>query len=45
MLAAYERDANVYTHVTLADTDADGAQEIYAVYGDGRVAALEYQSP
>lgn len=32
----------IWTHPTLADTDGDGADEIYVVYGDGRVAALEY---
>lgn len=32
----------VWTHPTVADTDGDGAAEVYVTYGDGRVAALEY---
>lgn len=40
--ATYERDASVYTHVTLADLDADGKAEVYVPYGDGRVVALEF---
>ena len=52
VLATYERspppwdfDAStaVWTRATLADTDGDGEEEIYVVYGDGRVAALEYR--
>jgi hypothetical protein len=40
--ATYERDASVYTHVTLADLDDDGRDEVYVPYGDGRVVALEF---
>lgn len=42
--ASYSRDAAVYTHATLADTDGDGTQEVYVVYGDGRAVALTVQS-
>lgn len=42
--ARYERDAAIYTHATLADTDGDGTQEVYVVYGDGRAVALTVQS-
>ena len=40
--ATYERDASVYTHVTLADLDDDGRDEVYVPYGDGRVVALQF---
>lgn len=40
VLATYERDSTVYTHVTLADLDGDGADEIHVPYGDGRVVSL-----
>ena len=40
--ATYERDASVYTHVTLADLDDDGRAEVYVPYGDGRVVALQF---
>ena len=40
--ATYERDASVYTHVTLADLDDDGRAEVYVPYGDGRVVALAF---
>jgi outer membrane protein assembly factor BamB len=42
--ARYERDAAIYTHATLADTDGDGTQEVYVVYGDGTAVALTVQS-
>jgi len=37
--AASRRDASVYTHPTLADTDGDGRDEVYVLFGDGRVGA------
>ena len=52
-LAAYERPrppwdlgepVPVWERPTLADTDGDGAAEVYVMYGDGRVAALEYEA-
>lgn len=36
---ASRRDASVYTHPTLADTDDDGRDEVYLQFGDGRVGA------
>lgn len=42
LLAAYERDVPVYTHATLADVDADAADEVFVMYADGRVVALDY---
>lgn len=42
--ARYSRDVPIYTHATLADTDGDGTQEVYVVYGDGRAVALTAQS-
>ncbi|WP_255198672.1 PQQ-binding-like beta-propeller repeat protein [Halorarius litoreus] len=42
--ARYDRDAAIYTHATLADTDGDGTQEVYVVYGDGRAVALTVHS-
>lgn len=36
----YRREVAIWTHPTLADTDADGIDEIYVIYGDGRVVAL-----
>lgn len=44
VLATYARDAAIYTHATLADTDGDGAEELYVMYGDGTVAALSVSS-
>ena len=50
-LATYERPrplwefgepVPVWERPTLADVDEDGAAEVYVMYGDGRVAALEY---
>lgn len=43
VLASYGRDASVYTHATLADTDGDGAEEVYVMYGDGTAVALTAQ--
>ncbi|WP_255151837.1 PQQ-binding-like beta-propeller repeat protein [Halorarius halobius] len=40
---SYERDGAVFTHATLADTDGDGTEEIYVVYGDGTAVALAVQ--
>lgn len=42
VLASYERSVPIWTHVKLADIDDDGNSEILAVYGDGRVVALDY---
>jgi outer membrane protein assembly factor BamB len=42
VLATYEREGTLYTHVTLADLDTDGSAEVYVPYGDGRVVALVY---
>ncbi|GKZ15763.1 PQQ-like beta-propeller repeat protein [Haladaptatus sp. T7] len=42
VLASYERNVPIWTHVKLADIDGDGNQEILAVYGDGRVVAMDY---
>ena len=39
---SFDDSPSVWTRATLADTDGDGRQEIYVVYGDGRVAKLEY---
>lgn len=44
MLASYGRDAALFTHATLADTDSDGRKEVYVVYGDGVAVALSAQS-
>lgn len=44
ILASYHRDASVYTHATLADTDGDGVQEVLVMYGDGTAVALSVQS-
>lgn len=44
VLATYERDAPVWTHATLADTTGDGTDEIYVMYGDGRVVSLAYEA-
>ena len=35
-----ERDVPIWEHPRLADTDGDGVDEIYVMYGDGRVVAL-----
>jgi outer membrane protein assembly factor BamB len=43
ILAAYDRDAAVFTHPTLSDTDGDGTSEIYVMYGDGRAVSLTYE--
>ena len=44
LLATYERDIPVYTHATLEDTDGDAAEEIFVMYADGRVVALDYEA-
>ncbi|MFB9808233.1 PQQ-binding-like beta-propeller repeat protein [Haladaptatus pallidirubidus] len=44
VLATYERSVTIYTHPTLADLNGDGAEEIYVIYGDGRVVSLSYES-
>jgi hypothetical protein len=44
ILASHERDASVYTHATVADTDGHGAGDVYVIYGDGTVAALSVQN-
>lgn len=36
----YHRDVAIWTHPTLADTNADGILEVYVMYSDGRVVAL-----
>lgn len=38
--AQYSRDVPIWTNVRLADLDRDGVQEVYLVYGDGRVVRL-----
>ena len=40
----WETDAStaLWTRATLADTDGDGAEEVFVIYGDGRVVALTY---
>jgi len=43
VLATYRRDAAVYTHTTLADTDGDGRQEVYVLDGDGTAVASAVQ--
>ncbi len=44
VLATYDRDALLYTHATLSDTDGDGAAEMFVPYGDGRAVSLSYRS-
>lgn len=41
VLDTYKREVSIFSHPQLADTDGDGVQEIYVMYGDGRVVALE----
>lgn len=41
VLDTYEREVPIYTNPRLADTDGDGVQEIYVMYSDGRVVALQ----
>lgn len=43
-LAAHERAVPVWTYPVLADLDGDPDDEILVTYGDGRVAALEYEA-
>lgn len=40
VIGTYDREVSIFTHATLADTDDDGAAEVYVMYGDGRVVAL-----
>jgi outer membrane protein assembly factor BamB len=42
--ATYERNVPIYVHPTVANTDNDRAAELYAIYGDGRVVALSYET-
>lgn len=42
VLASYERNVPIWTHVKLADIDGDRGREILTMYGDGRVVALDY---
>lgn len=43
VLGTYAREQPIYTHPTLADTDGDGDDEAYVMYGDGRVVALDWE--
>ncbi len=43
-LASYERDVPVWAPATLGDVDGDDEEEILAIYGDGRVVALNYEA-
>lgn len=43
-LASYHRDADIWVHPTVADVDSDGRDEVYVMYGDGRVVALTYST-
>lgn len=38
------RDIAAYAHPVLADTDRDGDSEIFVMYADGRVVALDYRN-
>ncbi|MFC4356746.1 PQQ-binding-like beta-propeller repeat protein [Halobium salinum] len=40
----YSRDQPVYTHPVFADVDGDGDREVFVMYSDGRVVALDYRS-
>lgn len=42
--ATYEREVSIRTYPALADIDDDGDEEILVMYGDGRVAALSFES-
>ena len=42
--ASYERNVPIYVHPTIANTDNDPAEELYAIYGDGRVIAFSYET-
>ena len=42
LLTTYKRDVPIYTHATLEDTDGDAAEEMFVMYADGRVVALDY---
>lgn len=41
VLETYQREVPIYTNPRLADTDGDSIQEIYVMYSDGRVVALQ----
>ena len=41
VLASYERETTIFVHPTLTDVDNDSAQEVFVIYGDGRVVALD----
>lgn len=43
-LASYEREIPVWTYPVLADVDGDPDDEILVMFGDGRVAALDYEA-
>ncbi|SFR35801.1 outer membrane protein assembly factor BamB family protein [Halogeometricum limi] len=43
VIDTYARDAPIFTHATLGDTDGDGRDEAYVVYGDGYVVRLDYR--
>lgn len=43
VLATYERNVRLYARLSLAELDGDSGLEALAVYGDGRVAALDYR--
>ncbi len=42
VLASYERKVRVWVHPTVCDIDGDGKDEIFVMYGDGRVVELSY---
>lgn len=42
--ATYEREVSIRTYPALADIDDDGNEEILVMYGDGRVAALSFET-
>jgi len=44
VLASYSRNVPIWEHATVAGANGDGADEIYVMYGDGRVAALTYRA-
>ena len=44
IIDSYERDVPIWMRPTLADLNDDGAPEILIMYGDGRVAALSFES-
>lgn len=40
VLDTYKREVAIYSQPTVADTDGDGVEEIYVMYGDGRVVSF-----